>query len=239
VAVGAAGADGENRAGRFGDDIVGGGERDVAGPAGAGGFRTHHNQVGGAFLGAVENFLRRSSKAHAEIRGDKGAVEGMQGLAHVLGVDLAEVVQFEAAGSFGGFDDVERGEGGRVFAREGDGVDGSALGTGAKVSDKENAMELDLGQILGSRGRTDGENRASSVAENLLGAGTEGLRTAGKAVRAEDEEVDGVAMNQLVDGIPKLTFFDEGNEEGRAGRERGGEFFKLFDGSQTCGSSIG
>jgi len=93
VTVRTAGADGEHRADGFRNDIVGGGERHVAGPAAAAsGFAAHDDQVRGDFLRFFENLVGSVSEAHAKLGWREGAIHSGQLVAHVLDVDLSEMV---------------------------------------------------------------------------------------------------------------------------------------------------
>ena len=177
-----AGTDGEHRAGGFGDDVVGGGERDVAGPVSAG-LRAHNDEVGVAVLCRMKNFRSCGAEADAKIGHREVMIGAIERLLHALGVNLAKVVQLETGVGAAVFHDVKSSEPRGVFAGERDGIRATAFGAGAKIGDEEDGA--DLRELRAGTGRADGENGASGVAEDLFGVGAESRWVAGaEAVRS-------------------------------------------------------
>lgn len=131
-------------------------------------------------------------------------------LTHALDMNLAKVVHIKAAGGLGIRSDMQRGEARAIFASQGQGVAGSAFGIGTEVGDEEDGGELHLGKIAGLAGGANGQYRASGVAEDLFRGRTEGRLGAGSdAVSGENDEVDGMALNQAVNRIPEVAGFEE------------------------------
>jgi len=131
-------------------------------------------------------------------------------LAHVLDMDLAKMVEIEAAGGLGIGSDMERRQARAIFASKSQGVAGSAFGVGTEVGDEEDGGKLHLRKIARLAGGANGQYRAGGVAEDLFRGRTERrLRTGSDAVRGENDEVDGMALNQAIDGFPEMAGFEK------------------------------
>jgi hypothetical protein len=200
----------------------------VTNPAAAAGLCAHNDQVRGDVVGLLENLVGGVSEAHAKLRRGKGAIYERQIVPHALNVDLAEMVQFEPAGSAGVFDHVKSRETRAVFAGERNGIGGGALGVRTEIGYEKNRVEFDLRQIPGRSGRSDGQHRAGGMTEDLLSARTKGrLRPDIHTPRPGNDEVDGVFLDQEIDRVPELTFFEQRGAGRRTGRNCIGEALQL------------